>query len=368
MIKTQDDEILEIEESNEDIARKTAKRSGLIPMPIIWWPLIWGVLLILTAISLEHGLWVYNSGVPLSAEALASQHPKSMVFNHHVPILVISEVGYALLIAWVVSIAIEAASRKEHNEAVEESRRAISKDVFRGVYGIRHDPAYVKAVISTCLEETLMRENYSISYKIEEPTAAIREAAGDKADTIVQVTVTARYDLRNVGPSDNNYTSAYGIPIREGALAEHAKVTLMKIGTDSFEGAILEDMSSKGEDGDVDYRFSVNLGPQESKEILIEAVLIKDLSDSDTFGFRRPTTGATIRLDVNVNGLIFGASERTASPMKVIRAPTPGRTAEWKIAGPILPYNSVVLWWRPASRSGTTSENSEGQDGVTGEP
>jgi hypothetical protein len=131
-------------------------------------------------------------------------------------------------------------------------------------------------------------------------------------------------------------------------LEEHAKVTLIKVGNESYEEAKLAELAKKGSDGEMDYNFQVALEPQESKEILIEAMIIKDLSDGDTFGFRRPTTGATIRLDVNMPGFVFGASERTASPMKVIRAPAPGRTAEWRIDGPILPFNSVVLWWRPS--------------------
>lgn len=327
---------------------KAAFPKGMLPAPIIWWPLIAGAFCVLTAIAIEHGVWVDVGGIPEEATA-AGHHAEapSKIFNFSVPILWVAEIGYALIIAWVVAIAIEASSRKEHNQAVEESRRLISQDVFQGVYSIRHDPDYVRSVISTCLEETMMRENYSISYKVDRLSSAAAEAAGEATNQLVLVTVTVRYDLRNVGPADQTYTSTYGIPVREGPLEEHAKVTLIQIANQPIEGEELEKRGKKGDDGELDYEFRVELQAGESKEVLIEAVLIKDMSDSDTFGFRRPTMGATIRLDVSVPGLDFGASERTASPMKIVRAPHPGRTAEWRVDGPILPYNSVNLWWRP---------------------
>lgn len=330
------------------------KLLGLLAAPIIWWPLIIGGFCILASIAIEHGLWVHAGGMPSAVAEPAHRAPPSSVFNFAVPVLWIAEMGYALVIAWVVAIAIEASSRKEHNQAVEESRRAISQDVFQGVYSIRHDSSYVRTVISTCLEETLMRENYSISYKVEPFPGADADAKGKD---LVLVTVTIRYDLRNVGPSDQSYSSTYSIPVREGPLEEHAKVTLIQIDNVTCEGDELKKCGRKGEDGDLNYDFRVELEPQESKEVLIEAVLVKDMSDGDTFGFRRPTMGVTVRLDVNVPGLEFGASERTASPMKVVRAPHPGRTAEWRVDGPILPFNSVNLWWRPRPKA--SPENSE---------
>ncbi len=328
---------------------RSRTRKGMLPAPIIWWPLVVGAFCVLAAIAVEHGIWVHADGIP-SGATTADHHSTapSRIFNFSVPILWLAEIGYALIIAWVVAIAIEAGSRKEHNQAIEESRRLISQDVFQGVYSIRHDPDYVRSVISTCLEETLMRENYSLSYKVESLSGKAAEAAGDAKDKLVLVTVTVRYDLRNVGPADRTYTSTYGIPVREGPLEEHAKVTLIQIADETIEGEALRSRGKKTDDGELDYEFRVELQAQESKEVLIEAVLVKDMSDNDTFGFRRPTMGATIRLDVSVPGLKFGASERTASTMKVVRAPHPGRTAEWKVDGPILPFNSVNLWWRPS--------------------
>ncbi len=76
--------------------------------------------------------------------------------------LIVSKLGFAFIIAWAVSLAIEAGARAEQRKTADETMERIERDVFEGALGTRHQRSYVRSVVETCLEQTLARENYRI--------------------------------------------------------------------------------------------------------------------------------------------------------------------------------------------------------------
>jgi hypothetical protein len=315
--------------------------------PAIWWPFAIGLVFLLFAATLEHGLWI--------AEGKADGS-KSLVFHSDALIVLSSELGYAFIIAWVVSYFIEAGARREQNEAFERSMSEISRNVFAGVFRIRHEPEYVQAVVTNCLETRLVREGYDINYTVDAFTPEQEAEFGLDPGRFVQVTGAIRYRARNVGTYADRFTTSYTIPTRSGKLTQLSALLGLRVGhklySEQDRSKLRVPQPANGHPTDLTYRFEFDLEPNESKEILIEAVLVKERSDSETFGFGMPTMDASVRLNMNVPGLRFGGTPRIIGKWREVRSPENGRSGEWKVDHPILPYNSVILWWRSAEDDG----------------
>jgi len=339
-------------------------RLRFVLTPLKGWPLFAGVGLFVVALALER--IALFSADPAHANEVAKQS----ILNFHNVILVVSELGFAFVIAWVVSLAIEAGARAQQNRAVEEAIKRIGHDVFEGALGIKHDKAYVRSVIETCLDQPLTRELYRIHYRIEPFPAGDAERLGIENDRFVLVHAKISYTVRNAGRNREVFRMTYGIPCRSGDLRDFSRLTALVIGDARYpnpqEAAQFELPADAVEPefganaNDRNYRFAVELDASETVDIVMNATLVKEMSDSDTFGFSRPTTGAIIQITSAVLGLRFGVQARTSSKLQTVSEPD-GGNGEWQIDGSILPYQSVNLWWRSAADDGAINHECPGQ-------
>jgi hypothetical protein len=311
------------------------------------WPFYVGAAFILVAIALEHGFDVFGS-VPSLGD--------SLIYTKKTIILLIAEIGYAFIIAWIVSVAIEAIATAERNKEVTDQREMIANDVMQAVFGIRHEKSYVRSVIETCFEQPHFREDYDLHYRVECFPESDRDRLNLEEGRFVLMHTHMRYRVRNMSGKDESFRIGYGLPTRSHVLHDLCKVTAISVGGVAFKGSEVAqtEITHNGENvplNDRAYEFFVPVVGGGSVEILIKSQTVKEMSDNDTFGFRYPTSNARLRMDVNVEGLIFGVTPRVAANILEIVPPTDW-TGEWKIDGPILPFNSVVFWWRTPKDDG----------------
>lgn len=313
----------------------------------IRWPFVVGSVFILISIALEHGFDVFGS-LPTV--------PESMIYTKKTVILLVAEIGYAFIIAWIVSASIEAAATAEHHKDVKAARELIANDVTHAIFGIRHEKNYVRAVIETCFEQPHFREDYDLAYRIESFPEKERYELNLESGRFVIMKTRMRYRVRNMSSGDEKFRIGYGLPTRSNTLAELCRVTAVTVSGKSYTKAEIEatEVTHNGENvsaNDRAYEFFVDVAGAGSVDVLIESQTVKEMSDNDTFGFRFPTTNARLRMDVNVDGLIFGVTPRVAARLVEVISPA-NQSGEWKIDGPILPYNSVVFWWRTPKDDG----------------
>lgn len=315
------------------------------------WPFYVGSVFILVAIALEHGFDVFG---------VLPTVPVSMIYTKKTIILLIAEIGYAFIIAWIVAEALEANAKAEHLKEVKEARELIAKDVTHAIFGIRHDPQYVRAVLETCFEQPHFREDYDLQYRIDSFPAKEAAKLGIEPSRFVLMSTRMRYRVRNMGAKEEKFRIGYGLPMRSGQLEKFSKITAITTGSKTYSASEISEMEvpHNGENvplNDKAYEFYVTVAGGGSIDVLIESQTVKELSDNDTFGFRFPTTNARLRMDVNIDELKFGVTARVAANLVEIIPPT-DRSGEWKIDGPILPYNSVVFWWRTPQDDGQEKE------------
>lgn len=317
------------------------------------WPTILGLALIGISIILEHPMVL-----GYQPEPNVSDQVHSIIFSWHNLIKFISEVGIAFLIAGIVSTFIEINAKREQNDRFSSFMNDISRETVESIYKIKHSPEYVRAVIGTCFESPLVREDYSILYEINELDPEIVLRHGIDKDRFVQVDATIRYRARNISAENDTFPTGYGIPVRSGALADLSRITHLEIGGVAKTPDQIQEMLTNHQHGDAHekmYEFSVDLVSGASTEVSVRLSLIKELSDNDAFGFRRPTDGANITLVDRTGKLVLGITPRTSAALKTERQPEIGKSAEWSIDGPILPFDSVILWWRTPMDDGVAS-------------
>lgn len=328
------------------------------------WPILIGASLILLSLALEH-VFHLTGGL-------------SNVISSKLVVLFVAELGIAFVIAFIVSRAVEYQASQKHLDSLNSARREIVsenekltaamaawradalkeiivtqggslKETISRIYSATFSDDYVKAALESCFGYKLVREDYNISYRIDSFEKEDCEGLDIDCERFVKVTATIGYKVRNVSSATADLDITYGIPVRPGHLSSYPRAIHMKVGEREYSADELAKMATYDDDSmERDYKIGASIPSGSSLDVAIVAQLVKEISGSDTFGFRYPTTRATLRLDCNVTSpkLQIGAAARIASGMRKAGAAPDGRSLEWRVDGSILPFNSVVFWWR----------------------
>jgi hypothetical protein len=110
-------------------------------------------------------------------------------------------------------------------------------------------------------------------------------------------------------------------------------------------------MTVNVERGERDYKKILKLKGYDSCVVVTKSELIKDFADSEIFGFRHPTSGATLNVSTEIPTLEVAATERMPTKMELKKLTPNKRQGEWKVDGAILPFNSITVHWRRAGIS-----------------
>lgn len=309
-------------------------------------PIIIGAVFIGLSLVLEHP---YFLGKFLKGSYSENEF-YSTVLTSKMLILFVAEIGYAFIIAGIVSSFLEANAKREQVELFKIAQDQIKRNVFEAVYRIKHSENYIQSVIGTCFESPLVRENYRISYEIDEFPEEDAKQCGVDRHNYVLITANVNYVARNMGPDFQNFPTGYGIPFRPGPLEKFATMRALKVGTKTYKKEEIDALEKKTANEDHTseklYQFEVPTNSGSTTEVAIEVSLLKEISDNDAFGFRRPTIGASIQFINRMERIVaFGVTPRTSATLRETR-PRSLKSGEWEIDGPILPFDSVILWWR----------------------
>ncbi|MEA2885150.1 MAG: hypothetical protein QOH32_4406 [Bradyrhizobium sp.] len=314
--------------------------------------LLIGGLIIAVALAWESLEW-QAGGVPPShhPESLAAELSTAHLWRH-----VVYDIGFAFLIASLVSTFIEYSSIREQDGMLKKAIGAIGESVILGVYKIRHPEEYIKAVVNSCLAIRHIRRDYNVICEVYDLTDAECEELGVIPRTLVKVVADVKYKSNNMGHDYAFFEGRYYIPKRGGKLETLAKVTYLKVGEktyteDEIEVAEIKPGEENYSSSDRSYKFPLYAYPDDPIPIHIKSVFVKERSDNEIFVFLYPSIAASIKFFFHVEGLRIGVKSRTASDSTDAATVTDGHV-EWKVTGPLLPYNYVTVWWRSAADDG----------------
>lgn len=334
-----------------------AARAGLSRDAL--WPVILGFVFFVLAIISEYiGLLMAMPSSTSTEEVV--RHFTSEFFSNRTIVVVLTDLGSAFVVAWVVSVAIEARSRHRQEQENRTYRSEISKNVFSAVYQLRHPSEYVKAAIEGVLSTLFLREQFEVTYKLCPLSTQDAAKAGVDASRFVRLTASTRYSVRNVTPSKEHFRLRYTIPRRSGRLGDLSRVRSLKIGDREYTDTEIDNISDGLSSSGRDHVLETYINGNDSIWITIDADMVKEVSDTETMGMKLPTLMTSVRLNIEgIHDLVFGLNAYSGSSVReVYRAPD-GMSAHWVVDGPMLPWNSLLLWWRRPEDDGAPTEHAQ---------
>lgn len=316
---------------------------------VYWGLLMVGVVVILIAAMFEH---------PVVAE-LTQYDDKSVVFSRNSMISFGKEVGFALIIAWGVSFLIDRQATLREQASHAATAKEMSENVIHAVFGLQHAIPYVRKVVERTLQAKVIRTHYQVHYTIEGISDEEAEKLAITPGRFVKLTQRSSYNFRNVSAEDVDFTIRYAIAVRGGKLLDAAGITTVGIAGKQLSKTQVK-KAMKVSEGYKNYAWKKTIRPGDHAEVpvIIEAVSFKELSDTEVWGNYHPTYRGMdmtlIIMDARIKK--FGIRDLTATDAEC--AFKNGREAQWLIRGPILPNDSVVLWWRSEADDGGVQDQS----------
>jgi protein-S-isoprenylcysteine O-methyltransferase Ste14 len=329
-------------------------------LPANWGLSVWGLAFVIAAILVE------TPAISDLLAQLAWTDAHSSVFNQKTLASLSKEVGFALLIAFFISTGIERQARERHErvereareseaEAVSAARAEIARDVFHGVFGLQHDRGYVNTVIEHILQRPVVRENYSVEMTVSRLTKAEMALLKVGPKQFVKVHSVCEYSFLNISTKEATFDVNFILPVRAGQrLRDFARVNTVRLdGIELPEAEITEaEQEPNGAPTKV-YCWPRTLPKDGRISVLVSSTILKELSDNEVWRNMHPTIGgAEFKLRMEVPDMEVGIRNITAAKLIDRYAGLPGGESAWTIDGPILPNESIVLWWQTAADSG----------------
>jgi hypothetical protein len=259
------------------------------------------------------------------------------------------EFGFALIIAYFVSIGIERIARERHNKEVREQLDAIKENVFSAVYKINHDKSLVDFVDKWIYKYKFTKEEYRINIIIEYKDDKKPRNYVPKPDDILTVLVKMRAIVKNNFSESEKYDIISFVEqpyINENEAP--SKLTGIRIdGNPLTLDEIQQADSNKENTKDYTwYRHTIDIPSNGFAEIIMEYEFTKLARDEFSWRSREATNG--IYLNVTAPpGLRI-----QAAPMHVKDDIVPEGSGTNNLSldleGPSFPHNGVLVWWVPA--------------------
>ncbi|HRH20833.1 MAG TPA: hypothetical protein PLE81_09385 [Brevundimonas sp.] len=316
--------------------------------------LLLGIILILASGVGEHpamGL-LGTAEHTVEPEGSVSERAELALRDWHTWLAFTRELGFALIIAWGVSSFIDARVRAREKRESDRVRDQLNAAVVHGVFKLLHDENYVECVVEKTLLARIIRRKLVIDYWIDALTEEEEKKFSITSGRLVKFTQRLSCSFENVSQDLLQHTIKAGLAVRSGKLAEGC--FLEEVSIDGVLNRDEIDKACTSEDGYKTYRWLRTIEPGKPIEVVIKAVSLKELSDTEVWGNYHPVYDG---VDLNVRNSVpeiinFGIRNLTAT--HVVKELEDGvRAARWSFRGPILPNDSVVFWWRNREDDGS---------------
>jgi len=284
--------------------------------------------------------------------------------DHSLAHYVTLELGIALITSCIIAGTVELFMRKGEERAHAKHRQEIAQNVFRALFGTAISDKLVNEMYAALFVPKFVREEIEIRYKFErlgDEPALPQDARKLRIHQVIT------YLARNVVDKPVSHPSSP----REDILVYDAenedtpfKDFLMEIvgrgGSKNTADTICLDTPAKLLAATTRQGMRYTLKRQTLEDIrpgeAVRAVLAIDkicrFADTDTWVTSTPAEGLTIKVEVAKDlAPVLEFCVDQAHRQKMIQIPESERTNqstyEWRLDSPILPYQGVMLRWRP---------------------
>jgi hypothetical protein len=332
--------------------------------------------------KLKAPFWIFLAGAAIvlavgAVKPALKEYPHGSLgaFWSEVVPLFCSEVGVALMVAYIIAWGIDSQAKRREERAREEERigeirrrkaeqeeafereQRLVQDVFRGVLGIRHSSAYVRKVIETTLEQRVIRRTVNLIYTLRRLNQAEANQIPD-AGRFMVLDEAMSYEFQNLSSEEFELEVRLAVPVRHGRhLREASRLVSGSIGDQVLTE---EELKPVDESGDAKkYVWKRKMAAVGKLPVALKVRLMKEESDNEVWcSFYPCSEGMTLQV-VAPEGFHMGIRNNTASHHKMETDPSDNGVGVWKIEGPILPYDSVIFYWRTPEDDGDNPAEGE---------
>ena len=282
------------------------------------------------------------------------------------------ELGVAFVVAAIVGMLVEVKAKEHDAERSEQLRLDVAKDATFALFGLFHDPDFVRAVIRCNLMAEVVRTDMTQTYRLrnltdEEAATVNPKSPVDAKKRFVMLDMEQHFTFKNVSSGTVIHRVGLGVARRSGVGASAVtKANFVRLGdkpalsAEEIEASVDVDQSNETY---LHYTWERELRPQDRLSVDANVQCLKERSDNEVWASFFPTMGEVKLNLVVMPDMAFGLRPVTNGESEEIDAvPFPGRLSKsWVLKGPLLRHNSAVFWWRTQEDDGITKGGDNAQ-------
>ena len=259
------------------------------------------------------------------------------------------EIGFALIIAFLISAAIERAATREFHHNVDERMKEIQRQVFRSTYGRNVPPALIDEVELLVLQANFLRHGHRLTYNLEMKKAS--ELANGKAGvpdiSVIVAEVNMSYELENISSLPEPYKVKLTLELPPfDALKEYVQFHSVGINGELLTGDDLKKgIGTPSADFTQFERTIPSVLPGQRMKVKATWQAIKAIDDVELWRSVLPSDGMTLCVRFPKEAKVKGANALHRSDLAE-RTGGYGQYREWAIDEAVLPHQGIVFWWR----------------------
>lgn len=291
------------------------------------WPIILGAFLILLGILYnDHGVGIFT------------------LFEKKTVALFISELGFAFVIAFVISVGIEMRSRREHNALVAMQLAAANRNIFEAIYKVRMPPEVFQEIEEKIIKQKFYRKNTHIYYTFSSQDNPIE---GHEISKIFKVEVNLSYDVENLSDDDDDFDLRVFIEtplIRE--LSDRVQLIDLLLDGKSISREELEKARRNWADTEnyIRYRYPIPVQGGHSRKVEIIYEMVKLERDNEAWRSFYPCDSLRLTLILPTN-LTCSVDAIHPDGITSTKGKAGDQLREFRIDKPLLPAHGVLFWW-----------------------
>jgi hypothetical protein len=261
------------------------------------------------------------------------------------------EIGFALLIAFLVTIAVEMYLRNLQVRERKIEDQNLKQDVLAAIFGITEPRQVVDKVLRLILQEKFYRKGHRMECFLER--ISIKDLA-DRDVTAMRLTVYDEYVVKNNSHHDEVFSFSYHIEAEDSyfrSIVAHKEFEIrnlqfFRLPSKQRVTSIVDAPKIYNSNEPKSQRLTCQIAMASDEEVLVtvESVSLKRQEDDEIFFSIYPTEGMTIEFqhpkDLHVKVLALADVKANC-----LRQCEEGRPGQWKVDGVLLPYNGIQLKW-----------------------
>ena len=261
---------------------------------------------------------------------------------------VVTELGFALLIAAIISVSIEEVNRRRFHAEVDSRISDVQKDVFRSTYSRNLPPLFFNEVDEILFRSKFFHSNYRIEYDFGEP----RLLSETSTTYVMDVNITHIFTTRNITGLASEH--CIRLQIHESPFLTDTIypkiVSAYLYGHRTLNDEEIQKINNEAVSEGGSRTFQIQTKKVPPSEDIVVTIGLKSIKHADGFEFCRcstPSNGLTVfaKFPPVIAHDRVGCDTAHRTPCKSTLLGDEGNKFSWVIEGAVLSSQGINFWW-----------------------